>query len=180
MTPEQFIRKWTAAKLSERSAAQQHFLDLCALLGEPGPRTIRSSCANYRCCTQSTFSRVQSSAFTHSAWCVDPRTAWPSLLAKVVCGRPGQAFACVKGRARTVAHACGSRLTPGRKRSLWWAAHADCPVAVETERRGCRTAREPHALIAAMRRAYPVSHRAWGLSVPPHTHVRSTVAPQPM
>lgn len=37
MTPEQFVRKWTAADLSERSAAQQHFLDLCGLLGEPTP-----------------------------------------------------------------------------------------------------------------------------------------------
>ncbi len=37
MTPDQFINKWTAANLSERSAAQQHFLDLCALLGEPTP-----------------------------------------------------------------------------------------------------------------------------------------------
>ena len=37
MTPEHFIKKWTAAGLSERSAAQQHFLDLCALLGEPTP-----------------------------------------------------------------------------------------------------------------------------------------------
>jgi len=37
LTPEAFIRKWTAASLSERSAAQQHFLDLCALLGEATP-----------------------------------------------------------------------------------------------------------------------------------------------
>jgi hypothetical protein len=37
MTPESFIRKWTAAQLSERSAAQQHFLDLCSLLGERPP-----------------------------------------------------------------------------------------------------------------------------------------------
>jgi len=37
MTPEQFIRKWTAASLSEKSAAQQHFIDLCALLGEVPP-----------------------------------------------------------------------------------------------------------------------------------------------
>jgi type II restriction/modification system DNA methylase subunit YeeA len=37
MTPEQFVKKWTAANLSERSAAQQHFLDLCALLGEASP-----------------------------------------------------------------------------------------------------------------------------------------------
>lgn len=37
MTPEQFIKKWAASVLSEKSAAQQHFLDLCALLGEPPP-----------------------------------------------------------------------------------------------------------------------------------------------
>src|ERR1039458_4698263 len=37
MNPEQFIKKWRAANLSERSAAQQHFLDLCLLLGEPTP-----------------------------------------------------------------------------------------------------------------------------------------------
>jgi len=37
VTPVHFIRKWAAAGLSERSAAQQHFLDLCALLGEPTP-----------------------------------------------------------------------------------------------------------------------------------------------
>ena len=28
MTPQQFIAKWQRANLSERSAAQQHFLDL--------------------------------------------------------------------------------------------------------------------------------------------------------
>jgi type II restriction/modification system DNA methylase subunit YeeA len=37
MTPDQFIRKWTASKLSERAAAQQHFVDLCTLLGEKTP-----------------------------------------------------------------------------------------------------------------------------------------------
>ncbi|MEX0733361.1 MAG: type IIL restriction-modification enzyme MmeI, partial [Steroidobacteraceae bacterium] len=37
MTPEQFIRKWTVANLSEKSAAQQHFVDLCSLLGEVPP-----------------------------------------------------------------------------------------------------------------------------------------------
>lgn len=47
MTPEQFIRKWTAAKLSERSAAQQHFLDLCALLGEPTPAEVDPDGDNY-------------------------------------------------------------------------------------------------------------------------------------
>src|SRR5450631_4329649 len=37
MTPQQFITKWQRANLSERSAAQQHFLDLCDLLGQPKP-----------------------------------------------------------------------------------------------------------------------------------------------
>ncbi len=32
-----FIAKWTHADLSERSAAQQHFLDLCELVGHPKP-----------------------------------------------------------------------------------------------------------------------------------------------
>jgi hypothetical protein len=37
MTPQQFIAKWQAAQLSERSAYQQHFCDLCELLGQPKP-----------------------------------------------------------------------------------------------------------------------------------------------
>jgi hypothetical protein len=37
MTPDAFISKWKAADLKERSAAQEHFLDLCHLLGEPTP-----------------------------------------------------------------------------------------------------------------------------------------------
>ena len=37
MTPAEFIRKWKATNLKERSAAQEHFIDLCRLLGEPTP-----------------------------------------------------------------------------------------------------------------------------------------------
>ncbi len=37
MTPQEFIIKWQRANLSERSAAQQHFLDLCELLGQEKP-----------------------------------------------------------------------------------------------------------------------------------------------
>jgi hypothetical protein len=37
MTPQDFIAKWQPANLSERSGAQQHFLDLCELLGQPKP-----------------------------------------------------------------------------------------------------------------------------------------------
>lgn len=37
MTPEAFVQKWKAAELNERAAAQSHFNDLCAMLGEPSP-----------------------------------------------------------------------------------------------------------------------------------------------
>ena len=37
MTPQEFIAKWQRANLKERAAAQEHFLDLCALLGQPTP-----------------------------------------------------------------------------------------------------------------------------------------------
>ena len=37
MTPQQFIAKWQRVNLSERSACQQHFLDLCELLDQPKP-----------------------------------------------------------------------------------------------------------------------------------------------
>ncbi|MDE0390991.1 MAG: N-6 DNA methylase [Rhodospirillales bacterium] len=37
MTPSEFIAKWRASELKERSAAQSHFNDLCHLLGEPSP-----------------------------------------------------------------------------------------------------------------------------------------------
>jgi hypothetical protein len=37
MTPDQFIRKWQDASLKERSAAQEHFIDLCRLLDHPTP-----------------------------------------------------------------------------------------------------------------------------------------------
>jgi hypothetical protein len=37
MTPQEFVAKWTRATLSERSACQQHFLDLCDVLGQPKP-----------------------------------------------------------------------------------------------------------------------------------------------
>jgi hypothetical protein len=37
VTPQQFIAKWQRVALSERSACQQNFLDLCDLLGQPKP-----------------------------------------------------------------------------------------------------------------------------------------------
>jgi len=40
MTPQDFIAKWQRSQLSERSAAQQHFLDLCEVLSQPKPAEI--------------------------------------------------------------------------------------------------------------------------------------------
>ena len=37
MTPQEFIAKWKPVQLSERSAAQSHFLDVCKLLDHPEP-----------------------------------------------------------------------------------------------------------------------------------------------
>ena len=37
MTVQQFIAKWSGASLSERAASQEHFIDLCRLLGQPTP-----------------------------------------------------------------------------------------------------------------------------------------------
>ncbi len=37
MTPHEFIAKWSASELKESSASQEHFIDLCRMLGEPTP-----------------------------------------------------------------------------------------------------------------------------------------------
>ena len=37
MTPGEFIAKWRASELKERSASQEHFIDLCRMLGEATP-----------------------------------------------------------------------------------------------------------------------------------------------
>ena len=47
MEPQEFIRKWTGATLKERSGAQEHFIDLCRLLGEPTPAEADSTGETY-------------------------------------------------------------------------------------------------------------------------------------
>ena len=37
LTPQDFVAKWRQAMLKECSAAQEHFLDLCRLVGHPTP-----------------------------------------------------------------------------------------------------------------------------------------------
>lgn len=40
LTPQAFAEKWEKSKLSERSASQQHFIDLCRMLRQPTPADI--------------------------------------------------------------------------------------------------------------------------------------------
>ena len=37
LTLPEFIARWQGSTLSERSAAQSHFIDLCTVLGQPTP-----------------------------------------------------------------------------------------------------------------------------------------------
>lgn len=47
MTPHEFITKWQNSKLKERAAAQEHFLDLCRLLGEKTPAEVDAGGLDY-------------------------------------------------------------------------------------------------------------------------------------
>ncbi|MYD86473.1 MAG: hypothetical protein F4137_14175 [Acidobacteria bacterium] len=47
MTPYDFIAKWRASELKEHSTAQEHFIDLCRLLGEPTPAEANPSGETY-------------------------------------------------------------------------------------------------------------------------------------
>jgi hypothetical protein len=40
LTPQAFAEKWGKAELSERASYVQHFLDLCAVLGQSAPAEI--------------------------------------------------------------------------------------------------------------------------------------------
>ncbi len=37
ITAVQFKQKWSRVELSERAASQEHFIDLCHLVGQPTP-----------------------------------------------------------------------------------------------------------------------------------------------
>jgi len=47
MTIQAFIAKWSRAELKERSAAQEHFLDLCAVFEHPTPAAADPTGASY-------------------------------------------------------------------------------------------------------------------------------------
>ena len=47
MTPVRFVAKWLPVTLAERAASQEHFIDLCRLLGQPTPAEIDATGAEY-------------------------------------------------------------------------------------------------------------------------------------
>ncbi|HOI56286.1 MAG TPA: class I SAM-dependent DNA methyltransferase, partial [Phycisphaerae bacterium] len=47
MTPARFIAKWQRVTLPERAASQEHFIDLCRLLGQPTPAEHDATGAEY-------------------------------------------------------------------------------------------------------------------------------------
>ena len=47
MSPAQFIAKWSPVTLTEDAASQEHFIDLCRLLGQPTPAEHDATGAEY-------------------------------------------------------------------------------------------------------------------------------------
>jgi len=43
LSPQEFVGKWKSSELKERSAAQEHFIDLCRLVGHPTPAEANST-----------------------------------------------------------------------------------------------------------------------------------------
>lgn len=40
MSPQEFSTKWASSELKERAGAQEHFIDVCRLLGHPTPASV--------------------------------------------------------------------------------------------------------------------------------------------
>ena len=47
ITPQNFFDKWRSATLKERSAYQEHFIDLCRLIGHPTPAEVDPTGQNF-------------------------------------------------------------------------------------------------------------------------------------
>jgi len=47
ITPQEFVDKWRSATLKERSAYQEHFIDLCRLIGHPTPAEVDPTGENF-------------------------------------------------------------------------------------------------------------------------------------
>ncbi|MCK6624029.1 MAG: hypothetical protein L6R45_02510 [Anaerolineae bacterium] len=60
LTPQEFVAKWKASTLKEKSAAQEHFINLCQLVGHATPAeadptgekfTFKGACKDARSCS---------------------------------------------------------------------------------------------------------------------------------
>ncbi len=47
MSPQKFVAKWAGVTTSERASAQAHFLDICQMLGVPGPHDVDPTGEDY-------------------------------------------------------------------------------------------------------------------------------------
>ncbi len=47
LSPQQFVAKWSRVELPERAASQEHFIDLCRMLGQPTPAEHDATGAEY-------------------------------------------------------------------------------------------------------------------------------------
>lgn len=47
MNPSEFARKWSNSELKERSGCQEHFIDLCRLVGHPTPAEVDKTGASF-------------------------------------------------------------------------------------------------------------------------------------
>jgi hypothetical protein len=46
LTPRAFAQKWRDNETKEKAASQEHFIDLCRMLGEPTPNEADPTTAN--------------------------------------------------------------------------------------------------------------------------------------
>ena len=98
MTPGAFIAKWRASELKERSAAQEHFIDLCRLLGQPTPAEADPTGESY--CFERRARKDSGGAHGSPAWrrTVGGQDSTEGATVKTE-GYPGRAFgACGLGR----------------------------------------------------------------------------------
>ena len=40
LSPQEFVSKWSKSSLKEKSASQEHFIDICHLVGHPTPAEL--------------------------------------------------------------------------------------------------------------------------------------------
>jgi len=74
MTPAEFKNKWRRYQGKETSAYQEHFTDLCRLLGQPTPNEADASGTNFFCFQTFIYTRTQENGkqwFSRTLLCLD-------------------------------------------------------------------------------------------------------------